>query len=635
MCGIAGIVRFDDQPVDRAALQAMLRQVQHRGPDGQNLWIGPRCGLAHARLSIIDLQLGSQPMHAPPFQEHGDLTVVFNGEIYNHRNLRRILERFGHSFSSDHSDTEILLHGYRQWGAALPQHLEGMFAFAIWDSGKQSLYLARDRIGKKPLYFHRDNGRLLFGSLVATIFAAFDSGNSIRIDRDALRDYLRLGYSCNASLIEGIDELPPASWATIDAEGRMQVQSYWSLPPVSRTDTAKGVVQAVTELLTTAVERRLESDVPVGCFLSGGIDSSLIAAIAQKLLDERGEPALKTFCVAIPNTNYDESGYAQRVANHVGADHMTLSISSGDDLFGDLRRLVATSGEPTADSSILPTFLLCRAARQHLKVAMAGEGGDELFGGYERYRALRLLSRHRWWLRAIPPRLLGVHDQLHTRARFRRLVEAARQRDAAEQYCSISQLFSNRQVEQLGIAVSPRSTGLPDWPDIADPPKAAMRWDLTHYLPYDLLRKIDRASMAVALEVRCPMLDRELSELAAHLPAAVLTPRGRPKQLLRTIARTMLPAEIVNRRKRGFAIPIGRWFAGDLAGPLRDVLPDDRLESLGLAEAPVREMLEAHTTGRADHTHRLFALLSLSLWKAWLDESVGRSGRTPPVSAAG
>ncbi len=286
MCGIAGIVRFDDQPIDRLRAEAMLKHMLHRGPDGHGISEHPRCTLAHARLAIIDALGGEQPMHAPRHDQMGPLHLVFNGEVYNHRELRAKLEKRGFAFRSDHSDTEVLLLGYRAFGEDMPKHMRGMFAFAIWDEDRRLLYMARDRTGKKPLYLRRLNGELAFASLPATLAA--DPAYRPEVDQAALATYLRLGYPFGSSMIRSTSEVPPAHWMTVDASGETRVQRYWRPPPISHTSTSIGAVDSVGEVLTEAVGVRLEADVPLGCFLSGGIDSSLIAALAQKELTRQG-----------------------------------------------------------------------------------------------------------------------------------------------------------------------------------------------------------------------------------------------------------------------------------------------------------------------------------------------------------
>ncbi len=632
MCGIAGIVRFDDQPIERRRLEAMRDHLRHRGPDGEGIAAYERCALVHTRLAIIDLLSGQQPMHVARAADlaggasgGGPLHLVFNGEIYNHRALRQQLEKLGHRFTSDHSDTEVLLLGYRQWGLELPKHLHGMFAFAIWDEDAQRLVLVRDRTGKKPLYVFRRDRELCFASLAATVRAGLPSGLRPGINPSALRNYLRLGYTFRASLIDGIEEIAAAHLMVVDAQGAVTTHQYWQPPPISLTSTSLGAVASTREVLMEAVSTRLEADVPLGCFLSGGIDSSVIAALAQRKLQAEGRGPLHTFSVAMPDLDYDESRFAQRVARAIGAEHVRLEADPSHDIVGDLTRLVAIAGEPLADSSILPTHWLSRATRQHVKVALSGDGGDELFGGYDRYRALWLLQRLRGILRLAPTGMLTAVEPRSRRARLRRLREAARFDTPARQYLSMVHLFTDEQIASLGVATQEcwsggESGGVPGWPAEAEPVSAARRWDLTHYLPFVLMRKVDRASMAVALEVRCPMLDTAVCDLAGHLPTTVLMPRGRRKALLRAIASELLPAEIVRRPKRGFAVPIGRWFAGPLQQTLRDIVTDGTLDAMGFERNAIVRLVDEHVQHKADHTHRLFALLDLAIWGRWLGQ---------------
>jgi len=638
MCGIAGIVRFDDRPIERGRLERLQAGLAHRGPDGQGIATYPRCGLVHTRLSIIDLLSGQQPMHvaadpapgsaAAKHDRDGPLHLVFNGEVYNHRKLRKQLSRKGHHFASDHSDTEVLLMGFREWGVSLPKHVHGMFAFAIWDEERRELFVCRDRAGKKPLYLWRQSGdggdELMFASLPSALAAAMPGNHGPMINQDALRTYLRLGYCFGQSLIDGVSELPAANWALFDAQGNARMEAYWRPPPISKTSTALGAIGALGEVLTEAVSARLEADVPLGCFLSGGIDSSVIAAIAQGLLRERGDAPLKTFSVAMPAVGYDESPHAMQVARQLGTDHVRLDADAGD-VMADLQALMAVCGEPTADSSILPTHWLCRAARQHVKTALSGDGGDELFGGYDRYRAMRMLhGGNRWWLATLPRDLLDSADPKSPGARVARLVDAARAgRDPARQYRRMIHLFDEAGIAELMPDAAWPDQGTappcPHWPTDTHPVDAARRWDLAHYLPFEVLRKVDRAAMAVSLEVRCPMLATQVCDLAMHLPHRVLMPAGRPKGLLRALAADLgLPGPIVRRPKRGFALPLGQWLRTSLREPARDLLADGSLDQLGIDPAPVRRMLDEHNHKRRDHTHRLFALMQLALWQRWL-----------------
>jgi asparagine synthase (glutamine-hydrolysing) len=539
------------------------------------------------------------------------LTVVFNGEIYNHRALRRQLESLGHRFHTDHSDTEVLLHGYRAWGVDLPGKLNGMFAFAIWDRAAATLFLCRDRAGKKPLFVRRDANELRFASVVSALVVG---GAAPRIDADGLDEYLRFGYTTGRTLLDGVRELPPGSWMLVPGAepGAVTERRYWTL-----SEPGEGTGD-LGRLLEEAVERRLDADVPLGCFLSGGIDSSLVAALAQQALRRRDAEPLQTFSVSMPEVGYDEAPYARMVAQHIGSRHTELVAHPGTEVLADLRLLTAVSGEPMGDSSILPTYWLSRATRRHVKVALSGDGGDEVFGGYERYRAMRLLRRHGPWLRRTPLARLARSEQKSLRSRIGRLAAAAGRASPAEQYLSMIELFSHEQLRDLGRQPASPPPAMEDWQPESDPVAAAMRWDFEYYLPGDVLQKVDRASMAVALEVRAPLLDFELVEASARLSPSTLMSRSRLKALLKQIAAPLLPTAILARKKQGFALPIGKWFRGPLKTELREHLTDGRLASLGLRQATIDRLFREHADRRADHTHRLFTLLSLALWLDWL-----------------
>lgn len=624
MCGIAGILKFDGKRSTEQDVHHLLDYVRHRGPDGEQIRVVGPCALGHTRLSIIDLEGGHQPMQAQAAGNHGALTVVFNGEIYNHRELRKQLENFGHQFKTDHSDTEVLLFAYRQWGPHFTKRLRGMFSFALWDDAQGKLLLARDRIGQKPLFFRQTKDTIIFASQIPPLLTP----GIPSINQGALLTYLRLGYTNYDSLLTDIHELLPGHYMVIDQQSStLQTQPFWRIPDASKHSSSVNLIEDTSELIKEAIHYRLEADVPLGCFLSGGIDSSIVAYFAHEELMKRGLGPLKTFSVKMPVVAYDESEASQVVANHVGTDHTILEASPDHDVISDLKHLISVYGEPTADSSILPTYWLSKATRQHVRVALSGDGGDELFGGYDRYRAMRLLQKHSWWLKHIPADLLNSSNPKSKVTRIKRLIDASRQSDAPTQYKSMMHLFNEEQIRDLGLdsadATAPY-VAMPEWPEDVDPVHAAMRWDLMHYLPMEVLRKVDRASMAVGLEVRCPLLDSRVCELATHLPPDLLMLSGQPKGLLRQIAAKFLPREIVKRPKQGFALPIGQWFKTQLRDPSYDLFTSGTLDSMGLNESVARKLLDEHVNEQADHTHRLFALLELTIWKQWVDHP------TPP-----
>lgn len=643
MCGIAGLLELEDRSPDRGRLARMLAQVRHRGPDGGAISIHGRCGLALAQLSIVDPQGGAQPMHldgslgtggAGGGGSLGRLHVVFNGEIYNHRYLRGTLERRGHVFRTNHSDTEVLLLGYREWGHNLPRHLHGMFAFAVWDEDEGTLFLCRDRMGKKPLLYRREGKGVAFASTLGGVIAG---GGGVALSPSAVLSFLRLGHTLGGSLIAEVASVPPAHWVKVDRGGSLETARYWRPPPISKTSTATGAVQAVLEVLGDAVSARLEADVPLGLFLSGGLDSALVAAVAQGAMAERGLGTLRTFTVAMPGMRHDPSGEAAATAKHIGSHH-TLLHATAASVMDDLRRLVAAAGSPAADPSILTIHWLCRAASDHVKVALTGDGGDELFGGYERYGRLRHIERHGWWMRAVPQGLMPDREPSRQRMRLGRTLWAAKPADdPASRYARMIELFTASQIAEMGIdKVSPLGSAsdpdheadgepdsgwLPDWPsDEADTASAAMRWDLLHDLPGRVLPSLDTGSMAVPLEVRCPLLDTGVCDLASHLPARVLMPNGKSKGLLRQVARGLLPRSIADARKPSLTVPLGGWFRGELADPLRDLLLGPSLNPLGIDRRFVGRLLDEHADSRRDHTLRLFALTQLALWLDWLGD---------------
>jgi asparagine synthase (glutamine-hydrolysing) len=630
MCGIAGILRLDDQRSSDRDVHHMLDFVRHRGPDGEQIRVVGPCALGHTRLSIIDLEGGIQPMQAAATGSCGTLTVVFNGEIYNHRELRVQLEELDHKFKTDHSDTEVLLFAYRQWGPQFTKRLRGMFSFALWDDGKKKLLLARDRIGQKPLFIRNTGKSICFASQIPPLLTP-EAGGVPNVNRSALLTFLRLGYTSYDSLLDDIHELMPGHYMIVDQKsGKHETNPFWRPPEPSRHSSDVNLIDDTTSIITEAIHYRLEADVPLGAFLSGGIDSSLVTYYAHNELMRRGQGPLKTFSVKMPVVEYDESDAARLVAQHVGTDHTELQASPDNDVFSDLKFLISVYGEPTADSSILPTYWLSKETRKHLRVALSGDGGDELFGGYDRYRAMRLLQKHRWWLKHVPADMLNSSNPKSTVTRVKRLIDAARQDDAPTQYKSMMHLFNEEQIRELGMenvdAAQPY-VAMPQWPEGVDPVHAAMRWDLMHYLPMEVLRKVDRASMAVGLEVRCPLLDSRVCELATHLPPDLVMPSGQPKGLLRQIAARVLPKEIVKRRKQGFALPIGQWFKTQLREPAEALFQSGTLGTLGLDEKVAQRLLTEHVNEQADNTHRLFALLELTIWKQWVDHP------TPPPPA--
>jgi asparagine synthase (glutamine-hydrolysing) len=639
MCGFAGIVNFaspNPPAIDVALLKRMGQPVAHRGSDGQGTFISPddRVGLIHYRLAIVDLPAGSQPM----CNENGTVWVVFNGEIYNHVELRPALEAAGHRFKTDHCDTETIVHAYEEYGEKCPEHLRGMFAFAVVDLKKQSVFLARDRLGQKPLYCGLDDdGTLRFSSgplecrcstAALGCVSPFPAGGvgrgDIRITAEGgcatsfaverIGQYLRCGY-----LDWSDSKLPPAVAARFEA-GKLAVQRYWRLPPCRprgmkyRIASLPQTVKLVRDQLVEATELRLRADVEVGCFLSGGTDSAIIASIIRR---ELGKP-LRTFTIGTPDPAYDEREPARRVAAELGTDHTEFEVQP-DHLLDCLDDLIETVAEPFADSSIVPTFWVSKLTRQHVKVALSGDGGDEAFGGYSRYRAVRLANRLRWtrpfWQLTWPIwRMFRGAGHRSRGTRIRRFADGMRQGVAeANRYWTWS-LFQDDAITRL-LRGEARSAGTSMWPreDFRrDPVDAAIRNDYQTYLPGDILTKVDRASMRVALEVRSPFLDHKLIELALSLPSKWKLHGRIGKWILREAFKDLVPPSVWTQPKRGFSLPLDRWFRGELLGLLREsvgFLPGDAFD-----HAFIDKFLDDHVAGRVEHSQRLWALLWLGRW---------------------
>ena len=615
MCGIGGILRTDGQPIPEEWLDIIDARIAYRGPDGCGRFRdrveiedssapnGKRIvevAFVHRRLSIIDHAGGHQPMVSERGRNdsEGLVAVVFNGCIYNHRELRMELEAKGHTFISDHSDTEVLIHGWREWGAELASHLEGMHAFAIWDRGRRWLVLSRDCYGEKPLYMVSSSGTIGVPDVVA--FAS-ECASLAKIEANgfgpqSVPEYLLVGYpNLRSEEWPGVTEI-------VESVGPPDLDM-----PCFRTTALCTDKLSFEELIERAVKRRLEADVPLGCFLSGGVDSSLITHFAKK-----HKPDVMTFAVRMPDKRYDESAMAEAAAKYIGTNHMTLDAAPSP--AEDLVLLIQTLGLPFGDSSILPTYWVSKAARQFVKVAISGDGGDELFLGYERYKAAQALSDFRFMLKLFPAATL---HRAHPKSFWNKL---ARLTDMARDYESIGLIameciFRPGEIRTLiggNLEQLPRPEGG------TGALRSLQSFDMKNYLPGDLLRKVDTASMANALEVRCPFLDRDLARAALAAPKRQLMPKGQRKGLLRNIARKYLPKEIVDRPKMGFAIPIGEWFRTDYGGMKALLL--DHLNSaepfgpISLNRKAVQRFIDEHMSEKRDHGQRLFTLLTLSIW---------------------
>jgi asparagine synthase (glutamine-hydrolysing) len=618
MCGLVGIAATQ-RIENKSWLSSGASTLAHRGPDGLGEWWSPdgRIGLAHRRLAIIDLSVNA---HQPMQDKSRSYSVVFNGEIYNHSELRHELETCGHQFYTK-SDTEVLLIAYRHWGEDCVEHLNGMFAFAIHDGPRKRLFIARDRAGEKPLFYCLNEGELRFASELKALLV--DSSMPREISPTALDCYLATGFvPGDQCILRDYKKLPPAHSLSFDLiSGKLTRRKTWSLPMWQESDSGielgqEKLLSELEELLEASVARQLAADVPVGILLSGGLDSSLITAMAVRHSDK-----VKTFTIGFPgHGEMDETGHARLIARHFNTDHMELMAEPGT---ADLIPLLAKQfDEPIADSSMIPTYLVSRLVRDHCSVALGGDGGDELFGGYDHY------SRYLWmqkklsfvpsWVRG----LIGRASQtiLPVGVRGRTYLQDLGTKFDYELPEHVQGFFdtNSRLLLLRNVGLTPQKNTsrqvfeqrVPREPDLI---QRSTRMDFANYLADDLLVKVDRASMLNSLEMRSPMLDRELIEFAfGRVPSKAKVLDGNKKILLKKLAAQVLPPEFDQSRKQGFSIPLGNWLSG---GPFRDLFYDVLLSKDCLFDrSTVSSLLQSQDKGRYNG-ERLFALVLFELWR--------------------
>lgn len=636
MCGFAGFLDIRSTTADRAqVVRAMADTLIHRGPDDDGHWVDDSVGIAlgFRRLAILDL---SPQGHQPMTSHDGRWIVVFNGEIYNHGQLRDRLEP---TQWRGHSDTEILLETVARFGVerALAQ-FDGMFAIALWDRLEHTLYLARDRIGEKPLYWSESGGSLTFGSELKALAA--HPGFDTTLNRDALADYMRLGWVASPhSIYAQAHKLPPGTVMTVKGDQR-QIRPYWSAAERAQavagqfSGGAAAAAERLNQLLRSSISLRMQADVPVGVFLSGGIDSSVTAAIMQELSPQ----PVHSFTIGFDTAGYDESPYARAVADHLGTRHTEIRISD-DDALALVPHLPEIWDEPFADPAQLPTALLAQITRRQVTVALSGDGADELFGGYGIYRSIPLDWRQRQtvpaWLRtlagmgqAVPPGLLNAVAGLATLSgRKRRSYPGFRLRKAAQnlQPASIGQILGSHYSRWRGMPALVPGAGELDTvftdatrhPTLSDPALSVMVLDLLGYLPDDLCVKTDRASMAASLEARLPFLDHAIVEFAWSLPTALKISGDTGKTVLRDVLYRYVPQALVDRPKMGFEVPVGRWLTGKLRDWADDLLSEDRLRRQGLFDARLlARCWSDHRSGRKNWQTELWHALMAQAWLA-------------------
>lgn len=619
MCGICGILDLD-APAQSEVVRAMASQLTHRGPDADGFFFKGPVGLGFRRLSIIDLNTGHQPMT----NETGSIQVVFNGEIYNFRQLRRSLEAKGHTFQTQ-SDTETIVHAYEEHGERCVDHFRGMFAIAVWDAERRRLFLARDRLGKKPLYYYKDDHRFVFASELKALLRCPQVPR--QVNPAAVEHYLRDGYiAAPGSILNNVFKLPPAHWLTFDLETRgMRVCSYWT-PQYSPKSAAsfEDTAAELRQLLSEAVKLRLISDVPLGGLLSGGVDSSIVVG----LMAEHSSRPVKTFSIGFEEDGFNELPYAREVARRFGTEHHELIVRP--QAVEVLPDLVWHLDEPMADASALPSYYVAQMARRHVTVVLNGDGGDESFAGYNTHGAVMAYQRYQsipgWARRGLIEVLLkAVPSGLstdHPLSRARRLVAQSTQ-SLENQYSrwmtlclaeTRNALYSDNFAKLLRSQVFERNghndhhqLGSLDW---------MLRSDTLNYLPGDLLVKMDRMTMAHSLEARSPLLDQEVVQFAATLPEAYKRKGRLGKRILKAAFRNFLPPTLLGRPKHGFSVPVDRWLRNGLKSMAADIVLGRCARERGLfSPATVLSLWNEHQEGRQNHGHQLWALMVMELWQ--------------------
>jgi len=635
MCGITGFVDLWTTGAVRPGaergvlLDNMCRIIRHRGPDDQGMLLKDGVALGMRRLSIIDLSGGQQPIAG----EDGSVTIVFNGEIYNFLELKPQLEQCGHTFKT-HSDTEAIVHAYEEYGAACVDHLRGMFAFAIWDGKAQKLFMARDRVGKKPLYYTVTRNRtLVFGSELKTLLEHPDVERET--DPQALDAYLTLGYVPDPlSIFKNIRKLPPGHCLTF-AKGEVKLSQYWDFQfTTTEARNEEDYLEELRALLEESVRLRLISDVPLGAFLSGGIDSSTVVALMARHM---GQP-VKTFSIGFHEDSFNELEFARLTAKKFGTDHHEFFVTP--EICDIVDELAWHFDEPFADSSAIPTYVVSKLAREHVTVILSGDGGDELFAGYTRY----VIDRKRSGFSYMPAVVRkGVMQPLSSRLPHGTLGRNFIHNislDPIDRYLDSVSVFTRLNKESLYTSDFKSQLADPDWVAHCFHKLAAkvengnaldrlLYLDSKTYLPGDIMTKVDRMSMAVSLEARAPLLDHKLIDFVTRVPSALKLVGDETKHILKKAVRGLIPDEILNRPKQGFGVPVQEWINQQLRERMRQTLTDTRTRQRGYVDSKYLDvLLDEHERGRRDHSTGLWALLMLELWhRQFIDQSGFQSQR--------
>lgn len=622
MCGICGIVSFrEGEILDGDVLHQMCQTLAHRGPDDDGFFQDGCAFLGMRRLSIIDLVTGQQPIG----NEDGTLWVVYNGEIYNYLELRQQLEARGHIFRTQ-SDTEVIVHAFEEYGFDFANHFNGMFAFALWDSRARRLILARDRLGIKPFYYYADGGMVVFASELKAIHAVQNVPKEI--DLVALDLFLTMEYiPAPRTILSGVNKLLPGHLLVFDETG-VTLKCYWDVPRAQIRDSEQECIERLVALVREAVKIRLVSDVPLGAFLSGGIDSSSVVAFMSEAMDE----PVQTFSIGFEEQTYNETPYARQVAAHFGCDHHEQIIKP--DIAGLVEKLVWHMDEPFGDFSIFPTYLVSKLASERVKVVLSGDGGDELFGGYDTYVAQEVDQRYYRWLpgllrkKALPALMDTIPPQGAKKGlinKAKRFIEGGALKTTLQH--TRWMMFLDPK-EKAGLYTGDFAACVPDnlsenvletyfqAAQSFDPLSQQQYVDLKTYLADDILAKVDRMSMAASIEARVPLLDYRIVEFALNLPASMKIRSSQTKRILRKAMRPYLPVEVLSKPKQGFSIPLKHWLRGELKPLMSDLLSTDTIHRRGyFKREAVSRMVKEHDQGKVNHSHRLWAMMVFELWQ--------------------